>query len=395
MANSCPGYIALPPSFKYHILEGNAPSIFYWYWGIGSVCCVVTCIITIPRVYQLRAAALEIRDSKYLIMTPIPFTLVALIVIYPLVVVWLSLLTQISPIVSFTSDLCISMYSAVVLYLFARLLIMYLGSFQAASATLKRNAPKTKFYAAMPCCCLRRCVPSKRMTEHDFRKMYYLIQQHMLLLPLFKFLVLFPVFFPTEGETSAFYGHLTLLSSLLCIWGCQALLTASKDILSEYQIVGKFRVIQIAVLSLTVPKSVIDIFGGMPRVDVVYSPVVMTEALVSCINCVVFTQLSFGYRHFFTERTAHDAYRNLQHRSFSASMQVAGAKDEDDSDQSIYDGMKHVENGNNTENVRLQDEEAVVLRSGNSWHRKLRKHDTPHVNRFNPLPTEERGSEND
>ena len=154
------------------------------------------------------------------------------------------------------------------------------------------------------------------MNKEDFRRIYYFIQQYMLMLPMLRLSILFPVLFEDKGN-GRFYGLVEMISTMLCLYGLKALLTASKDILAStgYDIVGKFKVIQLAVISLSLPSSIINMVG-VEGEDDVYSKEVMTEAWISCINCALFMLLSVGYRHYFNEQTAKVAFRNMMNRSF-------------------------------------------------------------------------------
>ena len=102
---------------------------------------------------------------------------------------------------------------------------------------------------------------------------------------------------------------------MVCIYGSQALLTASKDILKDYNIDGRFKVIQFSIMGLNIPGAIVSIINIKGKDDV-YTEEVMTTAYEATIVSVIMMLLSFGYRHYFNEQTAKDAYRNMKNESF-------------------------------------------------------------------------------
>ena len=190
--DECRCAFTLPPTFNYHIIDGKAPTEYYIFWPIAAVSFVVTSIVIIPRLIQLRQSAIDTREKNQEIMAPFSYTVVTFTVAFPLFAVLGNLLILLAPITALTFNFLVSIYSATVLYFFARLVIMYLGSYKAAHQAWQDTAPKTKFYAAAPCCCLSICVKPKNMDKHDFRRIYFFIQQYMFLAPLLKFIDMFP-----------------------------------------------------------------------------------------------------------------------------------------------------------------------------------------------------------
>ena len=105
------------------------------------------------------------------------------------------------------------------------------------------------------------------------------------------------------------------MSTLLCMYGSQALLAVSKDILIEYNIAGKFKVIQFGFMSLSIPSAIIGLIG-INGENNVYTSEIMTAAYVSVVSCVLFMILSFGYKYYFNQQTANEAFRNMTNQSF-------------------------------------------------------------------------------
>ena len=188
----CECEFVLPPTFEYHIIKDNAPEIYYVFWPLGAVSLLITCIVIIPRLIKLRQAGADLRDKNDEIVMPFPYQIAMFIVAFPLISVFGNFTILLSPILAFTFNFIVSLYAATVLYYFARLVIMYLGSFKAAHQAWKDVAPKTKFYAAAPCCCFGVCVKQKNMNKHDFRRIYFFIVQYMFIGPLVKFIDMFP-----------------------------------------------------------------------------------------------------------------------------------------------------------------------------------------------------------
>ena len=192
ICSQCTCDFVLPPPFEYHIIKGNAPKMYHIFWPIGAVSLLITGIVIIPRLIKLRQAAAVLRDKHDEIIIPFSYQITIFTVAFPLISVLGNFSILLAPIMSLTFNFIISLYSATVLYFFARLVIMYLGSFKAAHQAWQDVAPKTKFYAAVPCCCLTVCVKQKNMNKHDFRRIYFFIQQFMIIGPLVKFADMFP-----------------------------------------------------------------------------------------------------------------------------------------------------------------------------------------------------------
>ena len=110
-------------------------------------------------------------------------------------------------------------------------------------------------------------------------------------------------------------SYIELISTMLCVYGSQALLTASKEILKEYKIDGKFKVIQFGFLTLSLPSAIVGIINIDNENDI-YTAEIISTAYASVCSCVIFMLLSFGFVYYFNEQTANEAYRNMRNQSF-------------------------------------------------------------------------------
>eukprot|EP01084_Bolivina_argentea_P239229 402114_1 len=109
----CP--FILPPTMEYHLIKGNAPEIYHIYWSIASVSFIITSIVILPRLLQLRKAAIELRDLHDEIVSPFSYTIVRIIIGFPFCTVLGSLLILLSPVTSLTFNFILSVYAATVL----------------------------------------------------------------------------------------------------------------------------------------------------------------------------------------------------------------------------------------------------------------------------------------
>ena len=166
-------------------------------------------------------------------------------------------------------------------------------------------------------------------------------------------LVLSPICLQEEDNNDQLVSYIELTSTLLCIYGSQALLIASNQILNEYKINGKFRVIQIGVITLSLPSAIIGIINIDDENDI-YTSEIMSTAIATVINCVVFMLLSFGFVYYFNEQTANEAYTNLRNESFV----VPKMDQKEDRDGDKASNQAHEVMGNNSKenDVELQTE---------------------------------------
>ena len=124
-----------------------------------------------------------------------------------------------------------------------------------------------------------------------------------------------------HGLMERIVGVVQVSSSLCCVYASQALLVASRSLLdSEYAISGKFRVVQMGIMVLTVPSALLSLLNVRTEVDGIYSQEVMDQAWASTISIVLYALLSFGFVKCFDAETARNAMRNAQRASHTASL---------------------------------------------------------------------------
>eukprot|EP01084_Bolivina_argentea_P074701 135489_1 len=317
---ACHG-LTLPfaPTIEWHFFQGNAPEVFYWFWGIGFVCVIVTSVIIIPHICKLKKESIKIRDAMDSAFGPMTYKICIYISAFPYIGTVFNFIPILGPVTYVIFILLLNLYQGVVLYLFARLIIMYLGSYKSALIALSADTTEpTKFYAAPPLCCVRSCVKPKRMNASDFRNIYRMIQQYIFLAPFTIFLTFF-----IKNNYAIYYGRLCvsilsviqILTSVCCMYASQCLLSASKQLLSEYEIVGKFKMVQFGVFALTIPTAVINLMP-ISDINIVYDSVIMKEAYASFVSCVLYALLTPGFKRFFGLQTAVDAMENAQKKSY-------------------------------------------------------------------------------
>eukprot|EP01083_Nonionella_stella_P019975 55430_1 len=72
-----------PPTLKYHILEGNAPSEYYYFWIIGAICCIISSFTIIPRIRELHNEASTIREKKDTALLPYSYQIISILLAFP------------------------------------------------------------------------------------------------------------------------------------------------------------------------------------------------------------------------------------------------------------------------------------------------------------------------
>ena len=326
MTTSC---IILPPTFQYHVVHGHYPSVYVWYWTIGGICLLITAITIIPRLYAIQKASNALMHEQDKIVAPLSYKIIFLIVFYPLQVSLWYFLVLLVPIQIYTFSFTAHMYEGLMLYFFARLLIMYLGSFKALILAFKHSAP-TKYWASPPfCCCFKYCLKAKTMTKNDFTIVYYLILQYSIMAPLNSFALLFHNF-SNDTVAATIVGYVDKLCVMLCVYGLFALLNATKGILTQhvenFKVYGKFFAMKGAVLAVSLPDFLVTEISGIKnssiakgRDDSYYTDSVMQSALSSFMTVVMLTLLSFVFVKFYTIKDCYNAFQNHDKKSYMAS----------------------------------------------------------------------------
>ena len=313
-----------PPTLKYHILDGNAPRQFYYFWSIGTICLIATAVFIIPSIITIYNEAKTIRESMDTALLPFSYQICVIILAFPLIGVFFNALVLFAPVTESIFVFMLNIYNALTLYVFARLLVMYLGSYQSAIKIWRDPSTKpTKYYASKPCCCLKPCIKERKMTKHDFRNIYYLIQQYIFIGP---FIIFLSLFFKTainvyyQDLTGQIVGTVQICSSLGCLYGSQCLLNASRQLLKEYEISGKFKMVQFGIMTLTVPSALLSLIGVNTKINDVYNQEVMDQAWSGIISIILYTILSYFYKRYFNVQTARNAMRNAKTQSHTASL---------------------------------------------------------------------------
>jgi hypothetical protein len=290
--------IKLPPNFKHHILESNAPSIYKFMIPITAVCLVIVAVLIIPAIRRIMNKAREVRDLSDDLLIPSSYKFVLLIVSYPVVVVLSKFVILISPLNVFSMEFITHCYEAICLYCFCRILIMLLGTHKAAIQILESGEP-TKFWAVLPfACCCKPCCKAKKFRRQDFRVIYQLVIQYTILTPLLSFLELVGGIQDNEGYLKA-VNFISVLSSFVCIYGLFALLRVSSWVLHEYKAHGKFFTIKGAVLGIILPQFIIGYINMHRPEESVYTEEVFHEAWSSFVAVLILTPLSFYFVKFF------------------------------------------------------------------------------------------------
>ena len=151
----------LAPTMVEHLTH-LYPPIYNYFWAVGSVLTVLTFIIILPKLIKVKREGIKIRNERNDIIIPFSYNITLFILNFPLFGTFGNMLILIAPITQLSFSLLLSVYLAFILFLFARLIVMYLGSFEAADHALINEAKATKFYASPPlCCCLKCFIKSK------------------------------------------------------------------------------------------------------------------------------------------------------------------------------------------------------------------------------------------
>mmetsp|Transcript_51462 Transcript_51462/g.82033 ORF Transcript_51462/g.82033 Transcript_51462/m.82033 type:complete len:356 (+) Transcript_51462:30-1097(+) len=306
-ANECACIVNLPPTFTYHVVQGNAPSQYIIFWSISAVALFVTALAIIPTAIQIHLQGIRTRDECDEIVVPTAYRVVTIIALYPFIAAFGNFVTLLVPVSASVWDFIVSLYSTILLYLFCDILIMYFGSHKSAVQAWREHAAPTKFYGAAPLCCVRPCISEKNMTSKDFRRLSGFIVQFIIIGPLINFFAMFS--FATVAS-SQIGPIIEAVSTMFCIYGIQAVLTASKELLSDHSVADKFRPIQLGFAIGTVPDAIIAMIS-VPAVNDVYTTEVMKVAYASVVRSVLFMLLSFAMRRSFNAETGKQAYSKM------------------------------------------------------------------------------------
>eukprot|EP01083_Nonionella_stella_P096956 272555_1 len=323
----------LGPSFVYHIIDGNAPKIFFTFWIIAGVSMLATTIITVPTLLKLIKTALAIRDKNDDILIPQSYRISIIILAFPLVAVFNNLVILFSPVTAPALNFLTSLYGSITMLLFVGLIIQYLGlkiksNHSNDHPSWQQNAPPSKFYAANPCCCLSPCVQERTITTKDFRKLFIFIIQFVIVFPL----AVFVQQFPGIASTSNGWWICLIIQAIsvnICTYGTNAILRASKDVLKQYKIECIYQYVQLGFNLWWLPGFVIG-FIDIKNEGARYPKSAMVAAYGAVTQCIIWVLLAVVYRYYFNLTTAHQAHLNVAGSSYvrlEAGPTIQGSQD--------------------------------------------------------------------
>ena len=229
-----------PPGIIEHVFEpSTTPTQYFIFWSVGGFMVCITGMLIYPRAREFWILGNKIREERNLVLVPFGPMAYRLIVLFPLSTSIVKYFTFIMPSSIYTVDFIIHFYEGIVLFFFAQLLIMYLGTLENSAAALKETEA-SKFYAVPPFgCCLKPCISSANMTHKDFRCLYGMVLQFTIVTPLFTFMITVRSWI---GQTIVLQilAVLDLISSMMCVYALFALMTAAHGILKRHKIHHKF-----------------------------------------------------------------------------------------------------------------------------------------------------------
>merc|ERR1712228_496964 len=233
------------------------------------------------------------------------------------------------PIVAPALNFVVSLYGAFTMFLFVGIVIQYLGIKNKSTASntnsWQQNVPPTKFYASPPCCCLTPCAPKRTINTQDFRRLYPFIFQFMIIFPA---AVLFQQF---PGIASDLASNLICIaiqgiSVNFCIYGTNAILKASGNVLKEYKVECIYQYVQLGFNLWWLPAFIIQ-FVNIPDYGEHYPKPVMVVAYGAVVKCIIWVLLSIVYRYYFGLTLAEQARTMVAHNSYTTLDNGLNAKD--------------------------------------------------------------------
>ena len=86
MTDSCTcNQFDFPPTLKYHIVDGHAPTQYLIFWPLGAVGCAITAVVILPSIAKINSEAITIRDKMDTALLPFAFQICKLILLFPLI----------------------------------------------------------------------------------------------------------------------------------------------------------------------------------------------------------------------------------------------------------------------------------------------------------------------
>ena len=302
----------VPPDFRHHIINWNAPSEYYFLWPIAGIATIISCIITIPRIYKFHQAGTALQNKEENVFMPVPFRACTIISGFPMVISLAKFYVLFVPIGENAIEFICKGYEGISLYVFCLLIVMFLGGRRYWKQNIAKTTP-SKYFVTLPFCCCCGFVPfckEKVMDIGDFRIVYSLIMQFAILSPIFSAIVLFRAFEKEKSPIVYVFKSLSIASVFLCLWALFTLLKATNSVLHCYNIHGKFWSIKLAVFILIFTPMIVAEFD-IPSYDYFYTKHVMIEAWSSMIICVLLAPLSFVTVKYYIIQDAYDANNNM------------------------------------------------------------------------------------
>lgn len=200
---------------------------------------IITGMLIYPRAKEFWRLGTKIREEQNLILVPFSHAAYRAIVTLPLITSIAKYITFLVPSSIYLADFIIHFYEGIVLFFFAQLLIMYLGTLENSMKALSQTKP-SKFYAVPPFgCCLKPCISSANMNHKDFRRLYFMVLQFTILSPIFSFWIMVETW-PENQISLWILAILDLISSMICVYALFALMTAAHGIFERHKIHHKF-----------------------------------------------------------------------------------------------------------------------------------------------------------
>ena len=302
----------VPPDFRHHVINWNAPSEYYFLWPIAGIATIISCILTIPRIYQFHKTGTALQNKEENVFMPVPFRACTIISGFPMVISLAKLYVLFVPIGENAIEFICKGYEGISLYVFCLLIVMFLGGRRYWKQNIAKTTP-SKYFVTLPFCCCCGCLPickEKIMDIADFRIVYSLIMQFAVLSPIFSAVVLFRAFEKEKSPIVYVFKGLAIASVFLCLWALFTLLKATDSVLHSYNVHGKFWSIKLAVFILIFTPFIVAEFN-IPSYDYFYTRHVMIEAYSSMIICVLLMPLAWMTVKYYTIQDAYDANENM------------------------------------------------------------------------------------
>eukprot|EP01083_Nonionella_stella_P050056 133274_1 len=333
-----------PPDFQHHIIDFNAPSIYYYFWPIAGVATLISTILTLPRIYALHKAGTALQNKEENVFIPVAFRACTVISGFPFVISLCKLYVLFVPIGENVIEFIAKGYEGICLYVFCLLIVMFLGGRRHWKQNLAKTTP-SKYWVTMPLCCccgFFPCCTAKVMDIHNFGIVYRLVMQFAVLIPIFSAVILFRAFEAEKSPVVRVFKALSIVSTLLCLWALFALLKATNSVLHTYGVHGKFWAIKLSVFILIFTPMIVAEFD-VEAYDYYYTKHVMVKAWSSMIICVLLLPLSVMTVKYYTIEDADNANQNMLKGTILVHGEKERVNDTETQELNATDGVHVVE----------------------------------------------------